>query len=263
MIRFSIITIVRNDIVGVIRTLQSIFAQTYENVEIIVQDGASTDGTSEVLRGFDGLIDNLVIEPDDGIYDAMNRALRRASGDYCIFMNAADFFVGPTILEQVAKLIDLEKDDVWAGQSISDERGITHKYRPPDQFWAGSTFDHQSAFIRTNLLKQLEHDTQYKICADLQFFTRARQIGARFKYNDLVVARKPFAVGASSDFVDRLQDRLQMLEDAWGNIHPVRMQITAELKSNTANIFDLKKDLIATMSLENLLAVRERWISIL
>lgn len=262
MIRFSVITVVRNDVVGVLRTLKSVFDQTYANFEIIVQDGASTDGTSDVLRGLEGWIDSLTIEQDSGIYDAMNRALRRATGDYCIFMNAADCFVDNQVLEQVAKLIDPKKDDVWAGQAMSDERGVVHNYRPPDQFWAGSTLDHQAAFIRTSLLKELEHDTRYKICGDLHFFTRARQKGARFKYEEFLVARKPFAVGASSDFTDRLSDRLHMLEEAWGDTYPVKDLITRELRLNIARTYDLDPGLIATMPLEQLLAERERWIGL-
>lgn len=263
MIRFSVITIVRNDTVGVIRTLKSVFSQTYGNFEVIVQDGASTDGTSDVLRGFGGWIDSLVIEKDNGIYDAMNRALRRATGDYCIFMNAADFFVNNKVLEQVAELIDPEKDDIWTGQAMSDETGVIHKFRPPDQFWAGSTFDHQAAFIRTRLLKELEHDTRYKIVGDQHFFTRARKMGAQFKYEAFLIVRKPFAVGASSDFIDRLKDRLHMLHEAWGDAYPVMDLITRELRTNTAHTYDLDPDLVSGMSLEDMLAERERWQGLL
>lgn len=259
MIRFSVITIVRNDAPGVIRTLQSVFGQTYGNFEIIVQDGASTDHTSDVLRGFGPLIDNLTIEPDGGIYDAMNRALRRATGDYCIFMNAADFFVDNTVLARVAERIDPETDDIWSGKALSDETGKVHNYRPPDQFWAGSTFDHQAAFIRTSLMQALEYDTRYKISGDLHFFTRARAQGAQFTYDDLLIARKPFAVGASSDFTDRLHDRLHMLEEAWGDQYPVRDLITREMRFNTGLTFDLDRSLLTDMPLEDLLAERERW----
>lgn len=263
MIRFSVITVVRNNTIGVIRTLKSVFAQTYRNYELIVQDGASTDGTSDVLRGFGNWIDILTIEQDGGIYDAMNRALRQATGDYIIFMNAADFFVNSKVLEEVSRLIDPEKDDVWSGTAISDERGVPHKFRPPDKFWAGSTFDHQAAFIRTSLLKQLEHDTRYKIVGDQHFFTRARKQGARFKYDNLAVVRKPFDIGASSDFTDRLKDRIHMLETAWGDTYPVKDTLAHELRANTAHAYDLDPELIAPMSLEDLLAERERWLELL
>ncbi len=263
MIKFSVITIVRNDITGIMRTMKSVFAQTYKNFEIIVQDGASTDGTSEVLRGFGNWIDCLTIEQDNGIYDAMNRALRQATGDYCIFMNASDFFVNSNVLEQVSKLIDPGSDDIWAGQAINDELGVIHRYRQPEDYWAGSTIDHQAAFIRTSLLQELEHDTRFSICGDLHFFTRARKNNARFRHAEFVVARKPFAVGASSDFTDRLRDRLGMLEEAWGDTHPVRDILERELKVNTSRAFDLDPTFIAQMPLEDLLSERDRWSKLL
>ncbi|NKX29588.1 glycosyltransferase [Rhodobacteraceae bacterium R_SAG6] len=253
MIRFSVITVVRNDPVGVIRTLQSVFSQTYECVEVIVQDGASTDETSDVLRNFEHWIDSLVIEPDDGIYDAMNRALRRSTGDYCIFMNAADFFVDNDVLDRVAKRIDPAQHDIWSGKILSDETGKVHTYRPADQFWAGSTCDHQATFIRTSLMQELEYDVRYKIAGDLHFFTRARKQNARFFHDDLVIARKPFAVGASSDFTDRIIDRIHLLEEAWGEEYPVRDTITRELRHNICRRFDVSVNHLEGLSIDELL----------
>lgn len=259
MIRFSVITIVRNDAPGVIRTLQSTFNQRYDNFEIIVQDGASNDGTSDLLHRFGDWIDSLAIEADDGIYDAMNRALVRATGDYCIFMNAGDFFIDNKVLGQVAERIDPDVDDIWAGQAMSDERGTIHKYRPRDQFWAGSTFDHQATFIRTSLNKKLKYDTRFGVSGDLNFFTRARLRGAHFNHNDLVVARKPFAVGASSNFLTRVKDRVGMLEEAWGDRYPVKEKLFNELRRNTVVDYDLDLQFIADMSFEELLSERECW----
>jgi glycosyltransferase involved in cell wall biosynthesis len=258
MIRFSVITIVRNDVAGIMRTLRSVLAQTYGCFEFIVQDGASTDGTSDFLQSHARRIDSLVIEQDEGIYDAMNRALRRATGDYCIFMNAADIFVNNHVLEQVARMIDPQHDDILSGLAINDESGTIHKYRPPDQFWAGSTLDHQATFIRTCLMKDLGYDTRYKISGDLHFFTRARKLGARFRYEDIEIARKPFATGASSDFLSRLKDRMSMLEDVWGDTYPVRDILTQELRINVGSLYNIKLNLIENMSLEELLAERER-----
>lgn len=261
MIRFSIVTVVRNDPAGVIRTLQSVFSQTYPNYEVIVQDGASTDETSDVLRGFGDWIDSLTIEKDAGIYDAMNRALRRATGDYILFLNAADFFVDPHVLSTVAETIDVKQDDVFAGVSIADETGKPHQYRPDQQFWAGSTFDHQAAFIRASLMKDLEYDTRYKIAGDLHFFTRARKRGARFRYENIPIARKPFVVGASSDFIDRINDRASMLEEAWGDDYPVTALLRREVASNLQATFHLSSKAFDTGSLAQMLQMRETWVS--
>jgi glycosyltransferase involved in cell wall biosynthesis len=259
MIRFSIITVVRNDPVGVTRTLQSVFEQTYPHYESIVQDGASTDSTSDVLRGLEPWIDSLTIERDGGIYDAMNRALRRATGDYLLFMNAADFFINPKVLETVAKLIDPAQDDILVGKAIRDEDGKIHAYRKPEMFWAGSTCDHQATFIRRELMQELEYSTAYKIAGDLHFFTRARQQGARFRFVDNLIARKPFSYGASVDFVERVRDRLAMLEAAGGTDYQARDLITKEMRADTARTYGLDADLVEDWSLDALLAARADW----
>lgn len=257
--KFSIITVVRNDPAGVVKTLQSVFDQQYDDYELIVQDGASTDETSDVLRGFGSWIDHLTIESDLGIYDGMNRALRRATGDYVIFMNAADYFINNHVLAEVAKTIDPANDDVFVGEAISDETGKAHKYRPQDHFWVGSTFDHQAAFIRTSIMKQFEYDQNYKICGDLHFFTKARKAGARFRYSDIQIARKPFAIGASSDFTDRVRDRYSMLHEAWGAEYPVKTAIAKETALNTMRFFDLNDAAIPALELEELLSLRDEW----
>lgn len=260
MIRFSIITIVRNDAVGVIRTLQSVFTQTYQNYELIVQDGASTDETSDVLRSLGRWIDSLTIEQDGGIYDAMNRALRRANGDYLLFLNAADFFIDDQVLDKVASMIVPEKDDIFVGQALSDETGKIHTYRAPHHYWLGSTCDHQATFIRTDLMKKLEYDQQYKIAGDLHFFTRARQEGARFRYEKIKIVRKPFSVGASSDFLDRINDRLDMLETAWGKEHPVRERIGEEFVNNLKQEFDVPDEAVEGKTIAELMELREQWL---
>lgn len=259
MTTFSIITIVRNDPVGVVRTLQSVFRQSWTDYELIVQDGASTDETSDLLRSLAHWIDDLAIEPDGGIYDAMNRALMRAQGDWLLFLNAADFFVDDDVLKTVAGMIDPENDDIFVGQAIRDEDGQIHPYRQDDQFWAGSTCDHQATFIRRSLMQSLKYREDYRIAGDLNFFTRARQSGARFRYVPQLIARKPFSVGASTGFVDRVRDRLEMLEDAFGDSYPVRDQITRELRADTAHTYGLDPQMLENRTLEEILADREHW----
>lgn len=257
--KISIITVVWNDCVGATRTLQSVFEQTYQNYELIVQDGASTDGTSQMLQGFGGWIDSLEIAPDEGIYDAMNRATARATGDYLLFLNAADYFVNSRVLERVAKMIDPDKDDIFVGEAYSEETGNLHKYRNPYQFWAGSTTDHQATFIRRDLMQELKYSTNYSIAGDLHFFTRARKKGASFRYEPVPVARKPFAVGASSGFVDRVRDRLEMLEEAWGADYPVRGQLTKEVAHHMARKYDLDVTQFRGQSIEELLEILTEW----
>lgn len=259
MVKFSVITIVRNDPTGVLRTLRSVFAQTWQNYELIVQDGASTDGTSDILHMMESWIDTLVIEPDAGIYDAMNRALRRATGDYLVFMNADDLFHDAKVLERVAAEIDPDNDDFVSGQAVRDEDGVTHRFRPPDKYWIGNTADHQATFIRREIMQELEYDLQFKVSADLHFFSRARKKGYKFRDIGIPIVRKPFAEGASSSFAARMRDRYTILTSLFGDEFPVHDTLVEELRSNMARSFDIDRKLLADMSLEELLARHDEW----
>jgi glycosyltransferase involved in cell wall biosynthesis len=99
----SVITVVKDDVTGVIATLSSVFDQTMSDYEVIVQDGASTDGTTEALTCFGTWIDDLETAPDEGIYDAMNRALARARGEWVLFLNAGDTLVDRGVFARVSE----------------------------------------------------------------------------------------------------------------------------------------------------------------
>ena len=255
---FSIVTVVRNDMVGAIRTLQSVFAQEDAEYELIVQDGASTDGTAEALAGFGDWIDSYVSEPDGGIYDAMNRALARATGEWLLFLNAADFFVDERVLATVAGLIRPE-DDIFVGEAIRDEDGRPHRYHPRDQYWAGSVNDHQASFIRRELMQELGYDTSYRIAGDLDFFQRAREHGARDRFEPLPIARKPFAVGASTGFLDRFRERAPMVRARYGDRFAVDETLRTALDAFVRATFGLDPAVTAGLSEAELLGRVESW----
>lgn len=96
--RVSIITVVRNDVAGLVRTLASVATQGYANRQMVVIDGGSTDGTLETLRQHATAINTLISEPDEGIYHAMNKGVARADGEWLLFMNAGDEFAGADAL---------------------------------------------------------------------------------------------------------------------------------------------------------------------
>lgn len=258
MTRFSIITVVRNDAVGVVKTLQSVFAQTHANYEVIVQDGASTDGTSAILYGFGDWIDSLVVERDAGIYDAMNRALARASGDWVLFLNAADYFVNDLVLQTVAAALR-DDDDILVGQPIRDEDGKVHQYQPRDRFWVGSINDHQASFVRRELAQRLAFNPRFKVAGDLDFFLRARDLGARDRFVPIPIVRKPFGVGASSGFMDRLRERGPLLLGKFEGQYPVRETLREQLATYVRTEFAVDPAMIHDWSYETLAAAVTRW----
>ena len=100
--KFSVITICYNAAATIERTLRSVTGQSWTDKEYIIIDGASKDSTMEIIDRYRGKVDILVSEPDKGLYDAMNKGLRLATGDYVLFMNAGDRFHEDTTLEQIS-----------------------------------------------------------------------------------------------------------------------------------------------------------------
>ena len=97
----SIITVVRNDVVHIEQTMLSVLGQTYGNVEYIVIDGGSTDGTVDIIKKYADKLAYWVSEPDGGIYPAMNKGLQHATGEWVNFMNSGDSFADENVLEEV------------------------------------------------------------------------------------------------------------------------------------------------------------------
>lgn len=113
----SVVTVVYNDCVNIENTIKSVINQSYKNIEYIIQDGGSTDGTLELINKYNEQITSIESNKDNGIYDAMNKAVTKASGDYVIFMNCGDEFSTNTTLEDVANGID-DNIDVIYGHTI-------------------------------------------------------------------------------------------------------------------------------------------------
>ena len=100
--KVSVITVSFNAVSCIERTIKSVISQRYNDFEYIIVDGQSNDGTIEIIQKYHAYISKWISEPDRGIYNAMNKAVRICSGEYCIFMNAGDMFVNPLVLKQVS-----------------------------------------------------------------------------------------------------------------------------------------------------------------
>jgi glycosyltransferase involved in cell wall biosynthesis len=234
---FSIVTVCYNDDDALVPTIRSVLAQRFSEFEYVIQDGGSADDSTAVVAGFGDWIDLCNSAPDDGIYQAMNRAVKQCSGRYTLFINAADLLISPTVLSEAAEQLT-DGDDVVTGHTIAAETGSPHKFRPWDTYWAGMTFDHQAAFVRTELLKQYPFDETLRISGDFDFFSRLRLLGATFRSIPLTTARKPYAVGASSDFMARFRERYGIALRHFGDAFPVQETLTRELVEHIVKRFD-------------------------
>jgi len=179
----TVITVVRNDKVLLERSIQSVLSQTYRNIEYIVIDGASTDGTVDVIKKYEDRISCWISEPDRGIYDAMNKGIERATGSWINFMNAGDMFSTTDTVSQVMEHACTSTADLVYGhcQLIYDtDSSVVWKAVSPEQLWRGMAFRHQSLFTRTEICRKFSFDTSYRIGADFAFIFRCYREGYRF-----------------------------------------------------------------------------------
>ena len=169
---YSIITINFNNCDGLRRTIESVVNQTNADYEYIVIDGGSTDGSVDVIQKYSDRISYWVSEKDDGIYNAMNKGVRHAHGDYCLFLNSGDSFYDKHVLND--NLLSDSKCDIVVGRLVSDSDG-RELFSPPSYdismyYFYTSTLPHQASFIKTKLLKQYPYDESLKIVSDWKFF---------------------------------------------------------------------------------------------
>lgn len=173
----SVITVVYNDKVGFEQTAKSVISQTaYSKIEWIVIDGNSNDGTKDIIYKHRDYISHTISEPDNGIYDAMNKGISLVQGLYCIFMNAGDLFSNDTVIEDVIKEPFFGKADYISGNTYLTKKGvIVEKIKSPTEitgkYFYTNSLNHQSTLIRSQRLKNVGgYDTNYKLVADAKFF---------------------------------------------------------------------------------------------
>lgn len=174
----SIITIVYNNVRDIAYTLSSVAAQTYAHVEYIVVDGASTDGTLEVIEQYKHRISLLISEKDKGIYDAMNKGLAQATGDYVLFLNSGDELFDETTLERVVR--DGAGADIIYGETklVDEQRNILgdRRHKAPKHFdWRsfryGMNICHQAIYVKRRIAPN--YDVNYQLSADIDWVIRA------------------------------------------------------------------------------------------
>lgn len=179
----TVITVCRNHAKGLEKTIQSVESQTWQEKEFLVIDGASTDGTMEVIRQHEGSITQWISEPDQGIYDAMNKGVRLAQGQWIIFMNAGDTFASADTLQRVfqePQEADVIYGDVIKGENVKKAEAPHNAHR--------MFFCHQSAFVRTSCLKAFPFDTSHRMSADFKQIKQLYLADKSFKQLDFPIA---------------------------------------------------------------------------
>src|SRR5438874_1070953 len=190
--RLSIITVVRNASAALAETIESVRAQTYSPLEFVVVDGASTDGTVDVMRSNGNVIAKWISEPDEGLYDAMNKGKALVTGDFAMFVNAGDRFVNSVAISQMmthvtepdtlyfgkVRLVDCTGRLSWEVPSVA-----RRSLRPPQSYLP----HHQSIFYPSRVYRGLDYKPQMGYRADAEYTTRALQASRREFTNVLLI----------------------------------------------------------------------------
>ncbi len=181
----SIITVVYNDVKNIEKSIRNTLCQTYPQIELIVVDGDSTDGTVEIVKKYSDKI-KWISEPDKGLYDAMNKGTHMASGDWVIFHNCGDFFLSRDSIKRVfdeykedkgEQFILAQTRDVESYGFIDREPGILSK-----SYYDAMPVCPPATFVRRTWMLKYPYDIQYRNSADYDFFVRSLKNGATFFY---------------------------------------------------------------------------------
>ena len=198
--RISIITVVYNNAATIAHTIESVLSQDHPDVEYIIVDGKSSDGTVAIVDQYGDRISRFVSEKDSGIYDAMNKGIRMATGDVIGILNADDYFNENTTLSTIAKAFETNKGidatiaDIVFIKNEDQNKVLRHysakKWKPAKFAW-GYMPPHPSLFCRRELFDRLGYyKTDYKIAADYELLIRFLLVNkTRFKYLPIVTTR--------------------------------------------------------------------------
>lgn len=168
----SIVTVNFNNCIGLEKTLASVISQNYRNFEFLVIDGNSTDGSKAIVAKNKDGINYSISEPDTGIYDAMNKGIRAATGEYLLFLNSGDVLNGVTALENFILHSDFVGDIVYGDYKFENGGKVYPDVLTP-LFFMRTSLPHQSTFFKKEVFDKMGfYDEMFKIVADRAFFIK-------------------------------------------------------------------------------------------
>jgi glycosyltransferase involved in cell wall biosynthesis len=181
LILFSIVTINFNNAAGLKKTIDSVVCQSFQNFEYIIIDGASSDYSIDVIKEYKEKISSYISEPDQGVYDAMNKGWKKSTGNYILFLNSGDVFADNEVLGNVSKLIDLSADIIYGCHLWGSKEG--ERWNPKKDFKLREILNHtpishQATFIKKSQLEKVGgFKSNYKIIADWGVLIDSMSVG--------------------------------------------------------------------------------------
>lgn len=203
--KISIITVCWNSAATIEKTIQSLSSQTYEDIEYIIVDGNSSDATLDIIQKYPDTVTKWISEPDKGLYDAMNKGIRMATGDYIGIVNADDTFADATVIQRIAEFLQANPVDASIGNIVQhkEDGKIIRQYSArkwqPKKLKIGFMPPHPAIFFKRELFEQLGYYAlDFKIAADYELIIRYfLKNGISWKYSG-ITTHKMLVGGVSS-----------------------------------------------------------------
>lgn len=220
--KITIVTPSYNAIETIERSICSVVNQTYNDIEYIIVDGGSKDGTIDLIKKYEKYITYWISETDCGIYDAMNKGISRASGNYIYFLGTDDWLIDERIITNISQiLIEKHNVDIFMGSVLQVDYDLKIKRKfgrdlSTDDIFSGCMNSHQGMFFKKEILKKTPFDINYKIAADFDLLMRCVINGYKIAFEDIVIAN--FSKGGASSKQRKLYLEYNEIINKYSNI---------------------------------------------
>lgn len=241
--KISVITAVWNDAEHIEKTIQSVLSQTFQNIECIIIDGDSKDGTVDVIKKYADKVAYWESEPDKGVYDAMNKGISATTGNFVIFMNSGDTFHSYDAIEKMC-LDNVDKNTIVYGNvSVKYWDDVVvekpHEFFKTSMKFKGVGICHQTVFFPGEILRKMRYDLSYRIASDYDLMFRMWKGGVNFVYRDVIVADYEWGNGISSNpykLLDVYRENARVCGQQWNPLYWAKLAIEwYRLKKKLAN----------------------------
>ena len=217
--KLSIITINYNNKDGLQKTIDSVISQSFTDFEWIIIDGGSTDGGKELIEQYNDKISYWVSEPDKGIYNAMNKGIKVANGEYCLFLNSGDLFYNPDVLDKVNACG--WNADIISGRVLNIDNGQPLHYGYNDDVVKKllvETLNHQGSFIRKSLFDSYRYREDYEIVSDwLAWMHWLLEENCSLEYINVIVAYQEMnGISSGRNYANVIKERQRGLDEILG-----------------------------------------------
>ena len=246
MQKVSVITVVYNGFDTIERTISSVLKQSYSNIEYIIIDGKSTDGTLEIINKYRNKINTVISESDSGIYDAMNKGIRYSTGDLILFLNSDDYLLySDAINDEVTLLEETKSDYAYAKAKFIDVDG--KEYINPTQsnpnlskLFLEMPCCHQTIMCKREFFDNNLFNENYKSAADYDWFIKINLRGAKGAYLNRETVM--FTGGGTSQKISLLKlSRHEIANSFWRNINSIYSDFSKEDAWNLLNYYYLEE----------------------